>query len=222
MAFRAILDDLEGREPDLIVSLGDVAQGGPQPLECVELLRGLGCPCVYGNSDHFLVTLDFGNEEVTEEQLATAHWSREQLGDDGIEFLRSFEPTVKAGGLLCCHATPRSNEELILPASAHEDVEGVLAGISAPVVATGHVHLQWLRRFGRTLWLSVGSVGLVWEHREPLDEVPFLPVAEYALVDADPLAVEFRRIPFDVEELIAAARASDFPVFERWSAKWKR
>ena len=222
VAFRAALDDLEDHEPDLIVSLGDVAQGGPQPLECVELLRRLGCPCVYGNSDHFLVTLDFGNEEVTEEQLATARWSREQLGEDGLEFLRSFEPTVEAGPLLCCHATPRSNEELILPASAHEEVEDVLAGVSAAVVATGHVHLQWLRRFGRTLWLSVGSIGLVWEHREPLDDVPFHPFAEYALVDGDSLAIEFRRIPFDVEELIAAARASDFPDFEHWAAKWKR
>ena len=222
VAFRAVLEDLERERPDLIVALGDVAQGGPQPLECVDLLRELDCPCVYGNSDHFLVALDFGSEEVTEQQLETAHWSRAQLGDDGLEFLRGFRPTVEAGPLLCCHATPRSNEEVILPATSHEDVEDVLAGVSAPVVATGHVHLQWLRRFGRTLWLSVGSVGLVWEHREPLDEIPFHPVAEYALADSDSLAVEFRRIHFDVNELIAAARAKDFPDFERWAAQWKQ
>ena len=222
VAFRAVLADLEDFEPDLIVSLGDVAQGGPQPVECIELLQELGCSCVYGNSDHFLVALDFGSEEVTEQQLATAHWSRDQLGDDGLAFLRGFEPTVAAGPLLCCHATPRSNEEVVLPATPFEDVEAVLADVSAAAVATGHVHLQWLRRFGRTLWFSVGSVGLVWEHREPLDDVPFLPVAEYALVDGDSLAVEFRRIPFDVGKLIAAARAKDFPDFERWAAQWKR
>jgi hypothetical protein len=204
------------------VSLGDVAQGGPQPRECVEILQEVGCPCVYGNSDHFLVTLDFGSEEVTEEQLATAHWSREQLGEDGLEFLRGFEPTVDAGPLLCCHATPRSNEEVILPATPHEHLEDVLANVAARAVATGHVHLQWLRRVGRTLWFSVGSIGLVWEHREPLDEVPFHAVSEYAVVDGDSLAVEFRRIPFDVEELIADACAKDFPDFERWAATWKR
>jgi hypothetical protein len=204
------------------VSLGDVAQGGPHPRECVEILQEVGCPCVYGNSDHFLVTLDFGSEEVTEEQLTTAHWSREQLGEDGLEFLRGFEPTVDAGPLLCCHATPRSNEEVILPATPHEDLEDVLANDSARAVATGHVHLQWLRRVGRTLWFSVGSIGLVWEHKEPLDKVPFHPVSEYAVVETDSLAVEFRRIPFDVEELIADARAKDFPDFERWAATWKR
>jgi predicted phosphodiesterase len=222
VAFRAALADLEGREPDLIVSLGDVAQGGPQPRECAELLQELGCPCVYGNSDHFLVELDFGNEEVTEQQLATAHWSREQLGEEGLAFLRSFEPTVSAGPLLCCHATPSSNEDVILPQTPHEEVEAVLADVAAPAVATGHVHLQWLRRVGRKLWFSVGSVGLVWEHREPLEEVPFHPVSEYAFVDSESLAVEFRRIPFDVEELIADARAQDFPDVERWASQWKR
>jgi hypothetical protein len=222
VAFRAVLAELERDEPGLIVSLGDVAQGGPQPLECVDLLQELDCPCVYGNSDHFVVALDFGHEAITEEQLATAHWSREQLGEQGLEFLRSFEPTVHAGPLLCCHATPRSNEEVILPKTPHEEVAAVLADVSARAVATGHVHLQWLRRFGETIWLSVGSVGLVWEHREPLDDVPFHPVAEYALVDGESLAVAFRRIPFDVDELLAAARAKDFPNVERWAAQWKR
>jgi predicted phosphodiesterase len=222
VAFRAALADLEPHEPDLIVSLGDVAQGGPQPLECIDLLRELRCPCVYGNSDHFLAALDFGKEEVDEQQLATAHWSREQLGEDGLAFLQSFEPTVTAGRLLCCHATPTSNEDVILPATPHEDVERALEGVEGDAVATGHVHLQWLRRVGGMLWFSVGSVGLVWEHREPLDQVPFQPFCEYALVDDDALAVEFRRIPFDVDELIAAARSKDFPGFDRWAAKWKR
>jgi predicted phosphodiesterase len=222
VGFRAALADLERSEPDLIVALGDVAQGGPQPLECVDLLRELGCPCVYGNSDHFLVALDFGQEEVTEQQLATAHWSREQLGDEGLAFLRSFEPTVEAGPLLCCHATPHSNEDVILPQTPHEEVEAALAGVSSEAVATGHVHLQWLRRVGEQVWFSVGSVGLVWEHREPLDGVPFHPVSEYALVDAETLAVEFRHIPFDVDELITEARAKDFPGFDRWAAQWKR
>ncbi len=222
VAFRAALADLEARKPDLIVSLGDVAQGGPQPLECVELLQELDCPCVYGNSDHFLVALDFGSEPVTEQQLATAHWSREQLGGEGLAFLQSFEPTVRAGRLLCCHATPGSNEEVILPKTPRDEVERALGGVDADAVAAGHVHLQWLFRVGQLLWFCVGSVGLVWEHKEPLDDKPFEPFSEYALVDEETLAVEFRRIPFDVDELIATARAKDFPDLGRWAAMWKR
>jgi diadenosine tetraphosphatase ApaH/serine/threonine PP2A family protein phosphatase len=227
VAFRAALDDLQQAPPDLIVSLGDVAQGGPQPLECVELLRELDCPCVYGNSDDFLITLDLGAEPIEDEEqrerlLQTIRWSREQLGEDGLEFLRGFDPVVEIEGLVCCHATPTSNEDVVLPRTPVEEVERILVDTEAHAVAAGHVHLQWLRRFGQRLWFCVGSVGLVYEDKEPLDEVPFQPWSEYAVVDLPTLSVEFRRIPFDVEELIDAARRKDFPGFERWSAMWKR
>jgi predicted phosphodiesterase len=230
VAFRAALAELEREPPDLIVSLGDVAQGGPQPLECVELLRELACPCVFGNSDDFLLTLDLGAEPVEDEErlaqlLETARWSQEQLGEGGLEFLRGFEPTVEidldGSKLVCCHATPTSNEDVILPVTPRDEVERMLGTLDAAAVAAGHVHLQWLRRFAHSLWFCVGSVGLVYEHKEPLDPVPFEPWSEYAVVTTG-LAVEFRRIPFDVEELVEVARKRDFPDFERWSSMWKR
>ena len=202
VAFRAALADLEDAEPDLIVSLGDVAQGGPQPRECVALLQELGCPCVYGNSDHILVALDFGSEEADERVLETAEWSREQLGEDGLAFLSGFEPTVRTGRVLCCHATPASNEDVVLP-----DTDGI-PSVDADAVAAGHVHQQWLRRFDRTLWFCVGAIGVGRS-------------CEYALVDDETLAIEFRRIDFDLDELIADARAKDFPHFDRWVESWK-
>jgi predicted phosphodiesterase len=229
VAFRAALEDVQRVEPDLIVSLGDVAQGGPQPRECVELLRELECPCVFGNSDHFVLTLDLGAEAsiVDDERkallLEVGRWSQEQLGDEGLDFLRGFQPTVdvdlEGHRIVCCHATPRSNEDVVLPATPSEEIP-----VEGDVVAVGHVHLQWLRRVRGTLWLCAGSVGLVYEHTEPLAEVPFLPVSEYALLTAHDgrLDVDFHRIPFDVEELLAAAHAADFPGVDRWAAMWQR
>jgi predicted phosphodiesterase len=229
VAFRAALADVERVEPDLIVSLGDVAQGGPQPAECVQLLRELACPCVYGNSDEFVVSLDLGAEAATldeeriEQLLEVGRWSQERLGEQGRDFLRGFEPTVEIDleghRLVCCHATPTSNEAVVLPATPPEEIP-----IRGDVVAAGHVHLQWLRRVRGVLWLCVGSVGLVYEHKEPLDEVPFLPLSEYAVLTAQEgrVAVEFRRVPFDVDELIEAARSTDFPGVDRWAAMWQR
>jgi predicted phosphodiesterase len=226
VAFRAALADVERHDVDLIVSLGDVAQGGPQPKECVDLLRALGCPCVFGNSDDFLLTLDFGAEPVDDDErrqrlLDTANWSREQLGEDGLAFLQDFQPTVQAGDVLCCHATPDSNEDVILPGTDLTELERALANVESAAVAAGHVHLQWLRRVNGKLWFCVGSVGLVYEDRQPPDPAPFLPWSEYAIV-SDELEVSFRRIPFDMEELIAAASAANFPHFDRWAAMWQR
>ena len=230
VAFRAALADLEAEPPDLIVSLGDVAQGGPQPVECIEILRELGCPCVFGNSDEFLLTLDLGAEPIEDEEqraqlLETARWSQDQLGESGLEFLRGFEATVEldldGSKLVCCHATPGSNEDVILPATPSDEAERMLGAVDAAAVGAGHVHLQWLRRFAPTLWFCVGSVGLVYEHKDPLDPIPFEPWSEYAIVSTG-LAVEFRRIRFDVDALLEVARKRDFPGFERWSSMWKR
>jgi hypothetical protein len=50
-----------------------------------------------------------------------------------------------------------------------------------------------LRPFDRTLWFCVGAVGTARR-------------CEYAVVDDETLAVEFRSIPFDLDALIADAR----------------
>lgn len=229
VAFRAALADVERVEPDLTVSLGDVAQGGPQPRECVEILRELGCPCVFGNSDEFLLELDLGQEADTLDDerkarlLQGGRWSQDRLGEDGLAFLRSFRPTVEVDldgqRLVCCHATPTSNEDVVLPTTAPEEIP-----VEGDVVAAGHVHLQWLRRVRGMLWLCAGSVGLVYEHQEPTADTPFLPYSEYAVLTAAAgrVDVEFRRIGFDVEELLAAARDAGLPDVERWAPMWQR
>ena len=227
VAFDAVLRELELERFDEVVSLGDVAQGGPQPAECIDRLRELGCRCVLGNSDEFLLTLELGSEEVDDErreQLVTVgRWSQQQLGDEQLAYLRAFEPTVEldVGGrrLVCCHGSPASNQEVVLPETPREKVEELIG--RADAVAGGHVHLQWRRRAGRGIWFCAGSVGLVYEHKEPMDERPFDPWAEYAVLTADDgkLGVEFRRVPFDVGALIRAAEAMPD---EQYAAMWKR
>src|SRR5438876_9079570 len=116
-AFETVVHELERERFDEVVCLGDVAQGGPQPVEVVDRLRELGWRCVFGNSDEFLLTLSFGREEVTERVLAVGEWSRAKLGDERLEFIRTFERTleleVDGRRLVCCHATPASNEDVI-------------------------------------------------------------------------------------------------------------
>jgi len=114
-----------------------------------------------------------------------------------------------------------SNEDVILPGTEPAELERALVNVETTAVAAGHVHLQWLRRVNGKLWFCVGSVGLVYEARQPVDPVPFLPWSEYAIV-TDDLEISFRRVPFDVEELIAAANAADFPHLDHWAATWQR
>jgi predicted phosphodiesterase len=225
----AVLAELEREPVDQIVALGDVAQGGAQPAEVVDRLSVLGCRCVFGNSDEFLLTLEADvtgeklDEETRERLLRCGEWSRERLGPERLELLRSYEPIVALDvdgeRLVCCHATPESNTEVVLPETPRHRV-ATLVGDSAAVVG-GHVHLQWLRRLGARFWACAGSVGLAYEHVEPLPEQPFEPWAEYAVVTGAPLSIEFRRVPFDVGAVVHAIRESGMPDADRFAAQWQ-
>jgi hypothetical protein len=129
------------------------------------------------------------------------------------------ELDVDGERLVCCHATPTSNTDVVLPDAPHDRVAS-LVGDAAAVVA-GHVHLQWLRRVGRTFWACVGSAGLAYEHKEPLDEQPFEPWAEYAIIGGSPLRIEFRRVAFAAADVVRAIGDSGIPDAQLSAAQWR-
>jgi len=228
VAFRAMLADLTTQDVDRIVCLGDHAQGGPQPAECLELLRELDCPAVMGNSDHFLLTLDPGAEAVTDAQIENAKWSLSQLSDDLLTFHRSFQPSAEldlgAGrALLAFHATPRSRDEIAGPWMDEEAFRAPFEGLDAAVFAGGHTHQQWARRLGDAYYVNPGSVGLPVDHHQSARPPRAEARAEYAIltVDGAALGVEFRRIPFDVDDLIRSVEASGIPNPEDAAGPWR-
>ena len=222
VALDAVVAELEREAVDEVVSLGDVAQGGAQPAECLQRLRELRCRLVMGNSDEFLLDhapeLDLVPAERRESVLAVREWTRERLAPDDLDFLASFEPTVELaldGGrtLLCFHGSPRSCDDIVLPTTPEDELETMLGGRRASVMAGGHIHVQWLRPHGDCLFLCAGSVGMAYERSWPRDPTSFAPWAEYAVVTSagTAIGVELRRVAFDVAALEAAIRESGKP-----------
>src|SRR5438552_16833646 len=58
VALRAALEHIARSRVDVIVCLGDVATLGPAPEQVMEQLARLGCPCILGNHDEFLLNPD--------------------------------------------------------------------------------------------------------------------------------------------------------------------
>jgi putative phosphoesterase len=224
MAFRAVVEDVRRIGADALVCLGDAIQGGAQPAETLERLMALDCPTVLGNADAFLFGADVA-EETTPEQAEVRDWTLEQIGDAGLERLRHFQPTVKleleGQTVLCCHGSPRSYDDILLP---EDQTELDAWMVDADLLAGGHTHRQWTRRIGEALFVNPGSVGLAYDHHRPRDEIRFVPVAEYALVflDAGGPAVEFRRVGYDFEELREAVLASGRPYRDEHLAMYER
>jgi predicted phosphodiesterase len=228
VAFRTMLDDLAQQDYDAVVCLGDHAQGGAEPAQSLELLRDLGAPAVMGNSDHFLLTLDPGEEPVTDAQLDSAKWARSQLSDDLRAFHESFEPTVEVDlgegrTLLAFHGTPRSRDEVVGPWTEEEAFRAPFDGHAAIVFAGGHTHQQWSRRLGGAYYLNPGSVGFAYDHRQELETFRADPYAEYAIVEAADghIDFQFRRIPYDPAAVVEAIEASGMPHPEPAARFWR-
>lgn len=233
LAFEAVETDIQNQQVDQIVCLGDAVQGGPQPLQVVQRLRRLNCPVVMGNADAWLISgLETADEGIPPERLRkmgeVRHWSLSQLSEDDIGFINGFQPTVtihlEAGlDLLCFHGSPASFDEVILPAAPDEDFQKILGAHTGRILTGGHTHAQQLRRIGDLFFFNPGSVGFTYSHTQPQDSFQADPWAEYAIltVGHGQTSLEFRRIPFDVQEMIRIYHGSGRPFAEEAAAQYQ-
>ena len=225
-AFEKVEGDLQKQNIDRIVCLGDAIQGGPQPAAVVERLQRLKCPVVMGNADAWLITgEETGDEGIPPERLRKMGeirlWSLSQLTEDDRAFIASFQATITIPleddlNLLCFHGSPVSFDDVILPAAPEADFQKFLGQYSGHILTGGHTHAQQIRRNGKYFFFNPGSVGFAYSHNQPDGQLHADPWAEYAILTAQngQIGLEFRRIPFDAEELIGIYRESGRPFAE--------
>ena len=233
LAFEAVEADIINQKVDQIVCLGDAVQGGPQPAEVVQRLRRLSCPVVMGNADAWLISgEETADEGIPPERLKRMgeirNWSLSLLTEDDIDFISRFQPTVTIRiedglDLLCFHGSPTSFDDIILPAAPEEEFQKFLAAYTGHVLTGGHTHAQQIRRIGDLFFFNPGSVGFAYSHNQPDNDFHADPWAEYAILTAEKgqVSLEFRRVPFDAQELIRIYRESSRPFAEDAIAQYQ-
>lgn len=231
VALDAVLADQRARALDQVVCLGDAIQGGPQPAETVARLRELACPVVMGNADAWLLTGQNTSptEAITDRQRAVREWSLARLTDADRAYIATFAPavTLDLGGrrLRCFHGSPTSFDDIIFPETSHDEAIRLLGledeahARNVDILAGGHTHTQQVRRLGQGFFFNPGSVGLPYSHHQPAGVFRADPWADYAILTVEggegdgwtTVALEFRRVPFDLDALLRAYRTGDRP-----------
>jgi len=198
-ALDAVLADPRCAAADEIVVLGDVV-AGTFPVECLDRLTALGdrVRILRGNADR-IVLEDDGEE---------SRWVRDLLGRERLaavaDWPRSFAITVDGlGEVLCCHATPYSDEDILTPITPESEAAALFEGKAEPVILGGHTHIQFERRIRDWRFVNVGSVGRPREER---------PGAYWALLGPD---VELVSSEYDVAAAAEAVSASGQPNAEQ-------
>ncbi|GCE30300.1 serine/threonine protein phosphatase [Dictyobacter alpinus] len=234
VALDAILADISRRRITQILCLGDVAFGGPQPVEVLQRLRELRCPVVMGNTDAWLLKPELKEQSSTFARNGQdiGYWCSQQLSAEDTSFIESFVATYTwslnaTTTLLAYHGSPRSFKEQLHPTTPDEQVGQAIGDTNAQVLAGGHTHQQMLRRYKHHLLINPGSVGMAMDRSWPLEEVRNPPWGEYAILNVGDnklhsVGIEFCRMPFDIERFLAISFQKNMPHAEWAANEWLR
>jgi diadenosine tetraphosphatase ApaH/serine/threonine PP2A family protein phosphatase len=206
-AFEAVLEHASGQW-DMVWCLGDLIGYGPDPNECVALLRQFDHLSLSGNHDWAVLgKLDVNvfNHEAQEALL----WTRATISEETRDYLDSLPTTLVQEPFTLTHASPRQPiwEYILDIGTARANFEH----FDTPFCLVGHTHLPgcfseekktekvmsitpvydapMALNQSRSI-LNPGSVG------QPRDSDPR---AAYAVLDTETMIWQFRRVNYPVQ-----------------------
>lgn len=190
---------------DSVYVAGDLCLEGPKPAEVVDFIRDRGWSAVMGNTDRDIVEGDGEDDEPTDRM----RWTREQLGAERLRWLAGlpFQQTVTEAGreaIQVVHANPLDMDTQLRPGMSAKKLRPFLEGVTADILAFGHIHLPYLRTVDGILLADVSSVG----HPKDLDRRAAFTVVR---LDGDRRGVEQVRVPYDMDRTAALLRSSGMP-----------
>ena len=207
-AFTAVLDDIKLKGGvEEIWCLGDVVGYGPDPHQCVELLRQYNHVCVAGNHDWAAIgKLDTSN--FNPDAAVACRWTAQQLTPEDVKYLESLPLVTQKDNFTLVHGSPREPiwEYLMSTSSAKEN----FAYFQSPFCLVGHSHVPLAFRYGDDGVCSFSSfspyAGLILGRNrlivnpggvgQPRDGDPR---ASYAIYDSERKMVRLYRVPYDID-----------------------
>lgn len=213
-AFRAVLSDIKNRGINEIICLGDVVGYGPNPKECIDIVKNIAEFTILGNHDEAAL-FESEAKYFNYRAKAAIEWTRNQLEDERDvfkhserwSFLGELQRSHEENYILYVHGSPRNPvKEYIFPEDViynPEKMEDIFSFVNH-IAFIGHTHLPGVFREDRLYWspkelnnkyeishnkrsiINIGSVG------QPRDGNP---EASYGILNNS--SVTFCRVPYD-------------------------
>ncbi len=222
-ALSVVLEDCLAQGVTDYLCTGDIVGYNACPKECLEWIRELGCPVVKGNHDHYVAS-ELNLTDFNPEAAEVVRWTRGQLNEDDIAWLKDLPFSHTAKGITLVHST-MDHPESFGYVFDHQQAETNFIHQVTPICFHGHTHCPMIYekqmggvyridpqdmklKVGRKYFINVGSVG------QPRDGDPR---ATYAIYEPQARQISFRRLEYDVATAQARIRAAGLP--ERLAAR---
>ncbi len=202
-AFEAVLEDARDNKCTHFVCLGDVVGYNANPHECAERIREMDCPIVKGNHDE-QASLTESSRDFNEMAEAAIQWTRDNLTEEDIEWLRDLKLQRQVRDFTIVHATLDTPEQWGYVFN-NLDAAASFTYQHTTVCFFGHTHVpmafirdegvqrQQIDKLridpGKKYFINVGSVG------QPRDGDWH---AAYCIYHVESNLVEQRRLKYDL------------------------
>jgi predicted phosphodiesterase len=223
LALQAVSEDIQKRNIDKVINLGDHVSGPLWPKETIHFLMSTNWIHILGNHDRQL-TMDEPATHGASDSFAFSCLDLYEL--NWISKLPSL--TTIDNEIMAFHGSPNSDLIYLLETienkrthlSSREEIIGKLNGTEYPIVVCGHSHKpRCIRITNDILIINPGSIGLqgyIDTSNNPHVVDIGSPHARYAILhkDNDKIDVEFRSITYDWEK---AAEKSEQAKRDDWT-----
>jgi predicted phosphodiesterase len=202
-ALDVVLNDAKEQKCTHYCCLGDVVGYNANPKECLDIVRGMGMPCVKGNHDEYCST-DEDLEGFNPHAAEAVNWTRRQLRPEDRLWLRELKYVRLVASFSIVHATLDGPQrwgyvfdKLAAAASfTYQNTSVCFFGHTHVPVAfvrdsmvRGGTYSKFKAEPGKKYFVNVGAVG------QPRDGNP---KAGYVVYDMDEGTIELRRLDYDI------------------------
>ena len=207
-----VLLDIDTRNADLIVCLGDLVGYATYPNEVIDTIRENRILTIKGNYDEavgeelMVCGCDYPDPKDAENAGISLNWTIDETREDNKEFLKSLPMEVNMSfegkNIKFVHGSPRKINEYLKENST--EAEEVMAVFEEDVLVCGHTHKPYYKLYGSKLLINAGSAG------KPKTGTP---KANYVVIDLQSNAakVEIYEIEYEYEKTAKAIEENGLP-----------
>lgn len=102
-ALKAIIEDIEKKQCDEIICLGDVLSIGPNPKECLDLIMNKKIKMVLGNHEMYCLNDLDTYRNVSEGERKHIEWVKSCLEEKHYEYLKKLDIIYSFGNIVFMH-----------------------------------------------------------------------------------------------------------------------